>query len=245
MFRGKARVAGIGSFIISMAFLHGPLIADEAGPELFRPQDVFELEWATQPRISHDGSRIVYVRNFMDIMTDRRRTHIWIVNHDGSDHRPLVTGDVDAGYPRWSPDGKRLAYVSREEGAVQIHVRWMDSGQTARLSNVRRTPSDLSWSPDGKWLAFTMLVPEPSPPMIEMPKKPEGAEWTPPPKVIRQVKYRADGSGFLEEGYVHLFVLPAEGGTPRQLTTGPLQPRLGCLVDPRWGGVDNLGQPSP
>ena len=59
----------------------------------FRPIDVFGLEYASDPQISPDGERVVYVRNFMDVMTDRRRSNLWIVDVDGSNHKPLTTGD--------------------------------------------------------------------------------------------------------------------------------------------------------
>ncbi|MFQ5700759.1 MAG: prolyl oligopeptidase family serine peptidase [Acidobacteriota bacterium] len=188
---------------------------------ILQPVDIFEMEYASDPRISRNGKRVVYVRNTMDIMADRRRSRLWMVNFEGTDNRPLVAGEQDVFFPRWSPDGKRLAYLAAADGKAQIFLRWMDTGQTARLSHLQHPPSGLAWSPDGKWLAFSMFVPDPAPPLVHMPDKPKGAVWAKPPRVIRQVKYRADGTGFLEEGYSQLFVLPAEGGTPRQITSGP------------------------
>ena len=122
--------------------------------------------------------------------------------------------------PRWSPDGTRLAYVSAAEGSPQLYVRWMDSGQTALLTNLVQAPGAIAWSPDGKSIAFTQLVPAKKPPLATPPEKPEGAQWAPPVKVIDSVVYRADGEGYLESGYQHVFVVSAEGGTPRQLTEG-------------------------
>jgi len=188
--------------------------------DTFGPSDIFELEWATDPRISPDGEWVVYVRNFMDIMSDRRRSNLWIVRTDGSHHRPLTTGNNNNASPRWSPDGDRLLFVSTEEGSAQLHLRWMDTGVTAKLTNLTESPGALSWSPDGESLALTMRVPATSPPFAEMPPQPDGATWAPPPKVITKLTYRADGAGYLPDGYTHVYVLPAEGGTPRQLTTG-------------------------
>jgi acylaminoacyl-peptidase len=187
----------------------------------FELADIFQLEYASDPQISPDGQQVVYVRNFMDIMKDRRRSNLWIINYDGTEHRPLTTGNENDSSPRWSPDGKRLAYVSRANGSSQIYVRWMDTGQTAKLTNLTKSPSSITWSPDGRWIAFSMMVPERGKPFAEMPPKPKGAEWARPPRVITKLKYRADGRGYLEDGYTHLFVLPADGGTPRQITSGP------------------------
>ena len=182
--------------------------------------DVFQLEYAADPQISPDGMYIVYVRSFMDIMADRRRSNLWILNADGSEHRPLTSGNENHRSPRWSPDGKRLLYVSGEEDSSQIYCRWMDTGQTARLSRVLTSPRDIAWSPDGSFIAFSMLVPEPPEKFVSMPPQPRGADWAEPAKVIRKLRYRADGAGYLPDGFFHLFVLPSEGGTPRQITAG-------------------------
>ena len=195
--------------------------ADERDPTRFHALDVFELEVAQDPQISPDGSRIVFVRAGYDIMTDRRRTSLWIVNADGSDLRPLTEGTANASSPRWSPDGKRLLYVSSDEDRSQVFVRWMDTGQTAELTHLTRSPGGLAWSPDGKWIAMSIFVPEKRKPLAHLPPKPKGAKWAAPPKVITRVRYRADGVGYLEDGHRHLFVMPEEGGTPRQITFGP------------------------
>jgi len=193
-----------------------------ADPSRFQPLDVFELEWASDPRISPDGSRIVYVRNWMDVMTDRRRSDLWTVSADGSDHRPLTHGGSDRS-PRWSPDGSKILYLSAENGSSQLWVHWLDTGRSAPITRLTESPSGLAWSPDGRWIALTLPVPVRSEPFAEMPPKPEGAEWAPPPKVIDKVVYRADGAGYLPDTFTHLFVVPAEGGTPRQLTSGDFQ----------------------
>ncbi len=199
--------------------------AAPASDSRLNPKDVFELEFASDPRISPDGQRIVYVRNFMDIMADRQRSNLWTVKFDGSMHRPLTTGNGNVSSPRWSPDGTRLLYASSVDGSTQLYVRWMDTGQEAKITRLTRSPSGLAWSPDGKWIAFAMLVPESPEPFVEMPAKPKGAKWAEPAKVIQKLQYRADGAGYLEDGYTHLFVVPAEGGTPRQLTEGSFNHR--------------------
>lgn len=206
----------------SLLLLNSPFVlAQQVDDTYFQFDDVFELELAVDPQISPDGARIVYARNSMDIMKDRRRSRLWIMNADGSNHKPVTSGSTNESSPRWSPDGSKLAYVSTEEGRPQIFVRWMNGGQSASLAQLPSAPANITWSPDGAWIAFSMFVEERGSSFVSLPAKPEGAEWAKPARVIDDLNYRADGRGFLKDGHRHLFVLPAEGGTPRQITTGP------------------------
>ncbi len=203
-----------------------PFSAIALGQDLFSARDVFELEYATDPQIASDGEHIAYVRRSNDIMTDRTRSNIWLLRADGSDHRPLLSGTANYSSPRWSPDGTRLAYLSNEERGSQLYVRWMDTGQTALLTNIQNSASNISWSPDGQIIAFNMNVESDSKPFsVSMPDKPEGADWSPAFKYVTETRYQADGSGILEPAYSHVFVVPAEGGTPRQLTQGTFNHR--------------------
>ena len=183
-------------------------------------RDIFELEWAADPQISPDSKRVAFARSGYDIMKDRARSALWIVNVDGSELRPLLDPAREAGAPRWSPDGTRLLFVSSVDKKADVFVRWMDTGQEAKLTHLEESPGGMVWSPNGKWIAFTMFVPENPPPFVMLPDKPAGADWGPEIKFIDQVQYRFDGAGYLRRGHRHLFVLPASGGTPRQLTDG-------------------------
>ena len=187
--------------------------------------DLFRFERAADPQISPDGSRVVFVRTWADDREDRWRRELWLVASDGSDLRPLTSGPRADGSPRWSPDGTRIAFVATEAGSTQLHVRWLDGGQTARLTNLAEAPGSIAWSPDGKWIAFTSFVADAQEPFVTMPRAPEGAQWAAPAKVITSIAYRADGEGYLRQGRTQLFVVPAEGGTPRALTSGPFDVR--------------------
>jgi dipeptidyl aminopeptidase/acylaminoacyl peptidase len=186
----------------------------------FEPMDVFDLEWASDPRVSPDGKTVVYVRKSNDIMKDRERSNLWQVSVDGTNHRPLYSGLNNIRSPRWSPNGEKLAFISNETGSQQIHVRWIDNGETALISQLRASPSNLSWSPDGKWFAFTMNVKAPSETIAEPREKPEGASWAKGPITVTTTQYQYDGQGIVAPAYRHVFIVPADGGTARQLTQG-------------------------
>lgn len=218
-----------------LALAFGPLalIPAQEPPDFppFGNEDVFGLEYAADPRISPDGELVVYERHFADRLADVVRSNLWIVHADGSGHRPLTSGDRNDSAARWSPDGTRLAFVSSAEGAAQLYVRWLDSGQTARLTQLAESPSAPIWSPDGHWIAFVMFVEDAeAKPFADVPKAPEGASWAPLPKVITELHYRQDGEGYLQQGQRQLFVIPAEGGTPRALTQGAFD----VDGDPSW-----------
>lgn len=209
----------------------------QAGPSrTLTGRDLFNLEVASDPQIGPDGATIAYVRRSNDIMTDRARPTIWTIDTRTGAHTPLVAGPGSHSSPRWSPDGKRLAYVSTAEGGgAQLYVRWMASGQTARITGLPTTPSSIVWSPDGSRLAYTMLVPAEAPTLGAPIKKPEGADWAKPLEVYDRVVYRTDGQGYLKPGLDQIFLVSAEGGAPRQLTfaTQPIQSSIDWTPDGR------------
>jgi len=96
--------------------------------DVFEPINVFDLEYASDPQIAPDGQSIIYVRNFKDIMNDANRSNLWTINTNGTEHRPLTTGMENDRSPRWSPDGKKLVYLSAKEDRTQLYLRWMDNG---------------------------------------------------------------------------------------------------------------------
>jgi dipeptidyl aminopeptidase/acylaminoacyl peptidase len=177
-----------------------------------------EMESVSDPQLSPNGEHIIYTRGWIDKVNDRRQSALWIMSADGTKNRFLAEGSG----ARWSPDGTRIAYMAAgEPTGRQIFVRWMDAeGATTQITRVDETPGSISWSPDGNSIAFTMLVPSRDTWNIKLPPKPEGAKWTAGPRIIDRLNYRRDRIGFLEDGFRHVFVVPADGGTPRQLTNG-------------------------
>ncbi len=180
--------------------------------------DIFNLEYVSDPQISPDGKKVVYVRNYKDIMTDRNLSNLWIINYDGSHNRPLTTGLHNDNSPVWSHDGSKLLYKSNVDGKVRIYLRWMDTGDVSILTNTQKSPGNAAWSKDDKHIAFTLFVTADASSIIQLPKKPEGAKWNEPPIYIDKLNYRADGQGYIKSGFQQIFTLPISGGTARQIT---------------------------
>ncbi len=191
----------------------------------FTSMDVFDLQWASSPQISPDGETIVYVRRSMDIMKDRRVGNLWTIKTDGTGHRKLTNRDASESSPVWSPDGSRIAFTSSTDQGSEIFVYWLDNGSLARISQLDGSASGLSWSPDGTKLAFSMFVKESFEYLVRPPKKPQGAQWAEHPFMETRLKHEADGSGYMKAGYSHYFLISAEGGAAKQLTSGPFNHR--------------------
>jgi acylaminoacyl-peptidase len=215
----KARFVA-AAWVTALSFTSSPALRAQEAASRLTAMDEFQLQTATDPQISPDGKRIVYVRRFADPMTDKRYANLWTINTDGSDHRPLTTGNRSDVSPRWSPDGARIAYLSDADGKQQLYIRWMDTGQTARITNLDQAPDAIAWSPDGKMLSFSSLVLGKGPHLADLPSPPSGAKWADPPAAYDRLVYRFNGTGYLKPGYMQIFVVNSEGGAPRQVTNG-------------------------
>ena len=195
-----------------------PLAAQDEPDGTLKLETYLDWEWVANPQLSPDGSQVLYTRSWVDRINDRRESSIHVMNADGSRKRFLVDGSS----PKWSPSGDRIAYTAPgEPSGSQIFVRWMDDeGAVTQVTRVTKGPGNIEWSPDGTQIAFTMSVSSDHPWPISLPGRPEGAKWTEAPKVVDRLQYRRDRRGYIDEGYTHLFVVPADGGTARQLTDG-------------------------
>jgi dipeptidyl aminopeptidase/acylaminoacyl peptidase len=195
--------------------------------------DYLDLEQVSDPRISPDGSQIVYTRRWVDQKSDRWSSALWVMDADGSRHRFLQAGSN----ARWSPSGDRILFLAGgDNDKPQIFVRWMnEEGAVSQVTRVDVTPSSPEWSPDGRQIAFVAIVPAKDNWAIDLPAAPEGASWSKPPRILDRLHYRQDRVGFRDPGYSHLFVVPAESGMARQITEGEWH--VGAQFDGLFGGA--------
>lgn len=207
--------------IVLLIFVNSfQLVFSQGSKSIFKPLDVFSLEWAVNPQISPDASQIIYKRSGFDIMNDTSKGNLWILNADGTSHRKLTSREVNESKATWSPDGNRIAFVSNTKEGSEIYMYWVLTGQIAKLSQLEMPPGNITWSPDGKLIAFTMFKSEKLPVVIKMPQKPKGANWAKPARITNRLKHEADGRGYLKPGFTHIYTIPSQGGTPEQITSG-------------------------
>lgn len=228
----KKHLASVRVFVLLIGVVFvGFSLAAEKPLKLLETETYFEMESVGAPQISPDGKFIIFTRGWVDKINDQSRSNVWIADIDGKRIRELTHGNWRDSSPIWSPDGKKIAFLSERDQTTQIHVMWLDTGDVAQLTHIERAPGGLVWSPDGKWLAYTAFVPDEKPILnVKLPKRPEGAKWAAPAVLVDRLAWRSDGRGPLPRGYTHIYVIDAElGGTPRPITSGDYNHN-----DPHW-----------
>ncbi|TAI47356.1 alpha/beta hydrolase family protein [Flagellimonas allohymeniacidonis] len=182
--------------------------------------DVFDLQYVSDPQISPNGTSVVYRRMGFDIMKDRSMGNLWLIKADGTGHQKLTARETSESSPKWSPSGDRIVFSSSTDEGSEIYMYWVSTGKLAKLTQLPFSPSSLTWSPNGKNIAFSMNVPKAPPVIAKIPKKPKGAKWAEAPRITNRVYHEADGRGYIKPGFNHIFVIPSEGGAPRQISSG-------------------------
>jgi len=185
------------------------------------PRDIFNLEAVASPQISPDGSAIAYIRRTNDIETDQTLGAIWLIDADGSDHRPLISRDgISTAQPVWSPDGSALAFIRTEDSASAIWIYDTASGDLREVTPISGGAGNLQWSPDARYMAYAGFIPEEGPHPAPIPEYEDATDWAAPAQVEDRLVYRIDGVGPLPRGSQHLFLIDVADGSRDQITEG-------------------------
>jgi Tol biopolymer transport system component len=185
------------------------VIAADAAPgtRTLAPDDFYRVQDLSDPQVSPDGKWVAYVVTTNDRQADEARSAIWMVSWDGSQRLALTFAADGTGKPRWSPDGRYLAFIAKTAGAEENQIMLLDRrGGVARpLTSVNGDIGECAWAPDGKRLAFTM--------------KQGDAEKSPQPIVIDALHFKDDTDGYLGAGHArHLYLFDIDSRQSEQLT---------------------------
>ncbi len=185
--------------------------------------DLLRFRLAGDTTISPDGSRVAFTVRRVDREKNKTRSAIWLSACDGGDARPFTADGHSDGSPRWSPDGRTLAFVSdRDEDQPQICLIPADGGEARVLTHLEPGGiEELVWSPDGVHLAFTYRATPPER-TKKARKEREESGASNPPRVHNAMFYRLDGFGYFDGSYAQIWVLDATTGEAKQLTDEPL-----------------------
>ncbi|MBW1818038.1 MAG: S9 family peptidase, partial [Deltaproteobacteria bacterium] len=181
------------------------------------PDDYYRFIFVSDPRISPDGERVAFVAAKVSEDKRSRESRIWMVPFDGTKEPVCFTQGNNDRSPRWSPDGKWLAFVSRRDKQPQVHLISPDGGEAFPLTELDASPSSIQWSPDGKKLLMLLRTGEEP----DAGKSDQKEDPKPDISVIKLSRYQANGqSDYLDEKRAHIWVFDLETKVSKQLTRG-------------------------
>ncbi len=210
-------------------FLTTPLLAQVSGAKRALSFDDFiDLDTVSDPQISPDGRSVAFVVTRISLQENRGDSDIWVVPTSGGEARQLTNSPRGDSQPRWSPGGDQLAFVSTRSGAPRIYSIDPKGGEARALSgDISGGVANLSWSPDGRWLLFSSQV--------AWPEKTGDADPYPTDALIWDELFYRHWDEWRVGKRSHLFVIPSEGGSVRDLT--PLDKDVPTLA---LGGYSDL-----
>lgn len=189
------------------------------------PEDYFAFEFLSDPHLSPDGKLVAYVVTKVDRAQNRRSSAIWMVAADGS-RAPwqFTTNPQSASSPRWSPDGRSLAFISarpsadagpQEQPRPQVYVLSLDGGEARRVTNLKNGVSLFQWSPDGSRLVVVSRL-GPSDSRPENPNSKDRSDV----RHYKEIRYKFNDTGWFDDRRTHLWVVDLKSGAAKQLTEG-------------------------
>ena len=187
--------------------------------------NLYDVRDVRDPQRSPDGGWVAYTLTRAIRDTDKNDTDIWMVSWDGREHVQLTSSPESESRPRWSPDGKFLAFVSarQEAKAAQVWLLNRSGGEAVRLTEIKGGVTDYAWAPDSRRLALVVADPDPAVPPEDDPadaKAKDAAAKTPKPIVVDRYSFKSDAGGYLRGERSHLYLFDVASKKGEILTPG-------------------------
>ena len=204
-----------------MGSLLASVLAAAPAGRPFSLDDLARMRGVSDPQISPDGERVVYVVEKPDLEEDELDSDIWMTSWDGKETLRLTTSPDSESMPRWSPDGRFLAFLSDRDDkseATQLWLLPLGGGEAEKLTDSKGSVEDYDWSPDGK--RFVLVVEDPDPDAAPDKVTASGRKKAKKPIVIDRFQFKLDETGYLGAQRRHLVLLDRETRKTEPLTTG-------------------------
>jgi len=214
------QIARLSAFVIVLYIV--PTVFGQTTLRGITPEDYFSFEFLSDPHVSPDGKLAAYVLTKVDRAQNRRNSSIWVVATDGvTPPKQFTTAPQSATYPRWSPDGQSLAFLSSRPGLettpgeqtrAQIYVLSLSGGEARRVTTLKNGVSGFQWSPDGsQFVVISRIGPGDN--------RPENKDRS-DVRHYKNSSYKCNDTGWFDDRRSHIWIVDARSGNAKQLTEG-------------------------